>query len=794
MSSYRRRASWLLGLLLSVLTACGMASGVSAATADHLIISETVHTTRTSYSTFGSPFIKVVNPTGDEIDLSDVYLTNGATAPSTYYYNITLATPAAANPGGGNAGAFHARFPAGSSLAAGDSLAISINGSNQYYEAYGRLPDFELFEDSGSPDTVPEMDQAFPGSINAGLGGGGNIPALSTGVGSLVLYTWDGESDLVQDLDYFVWGPSNNTGSRIDKTGVTIGSGTYLADTAVADQNVIADAGPGFRRGFRRVDADEGTETLTGGNGVDGHNETSENLATTVQMVDFNVAGHLPPAPPGTHFPAAPIFTAAAVDPPLPFDGQEANLSATVKSNTAINSVTFHYSVDGGAFSVLTGNDNGGDNWSATVPGQAEGAVITWYAEADNGAGGIAVAPAQAPLYTGAWTVDEAPDPNAYPIKLLLSEICTQGATAEFIEIYNPAAFEVDLSDYYLTDSVHYENGYWLMGAGSLGPDNIGGGTYSDFTAQFPAGFKIGAGDTIVVSVPGSISFSSVFGYLPHIELYEDDDFPDGVPDMLPVFTTETGNSILTPGTGDDASTPSLTNFSDSDGGNGESLILFYYEAGEDLTVDIDLFQWGAPDRYKVDKSGITVGSSTYLPDTPAGSQQTFGSGHSHGQSYARISASEGTQSPSGSNGVAGRNETSEPYLTTFHVADFDPARPAEGSGSSEIELLIEAKTLISSMGEIMPIRFLSKAKSETKVRIFDLEGRVVYTIFDSRFDGPASSIPGAYTIRTWDGRDRNRERVKAGMYIVHLSVVSNSTGEEETITAPLVVATRLSK
>ena len=31
---------------------------------------------------------------------------------------------------------------------------------------------------------------------------------------------------------------------------------------------------------------------------------------------------------------------------------------------------------------------------------------------------------------------------------------------------------------------------------------------------------------------------------------------------------------------------------------------------------------------------------------------------------------------------------------------------------------------------------------AETKVRIYDLEGRHVITIFDSRFDGAASSVP----------------------------------------------------
>ena len=56
--------------------------------------------------------------------------------------------------------------------------------------------------------------------------------ALSDLAESLVLYTWDGTSDLVQDIDYVTWGV--NTAVRFDKTGITIGSSTFAPDTPVA--------------------------------------------------------------------------------------------------------------------------------------------------------------------------------------------------------------------------------------------------------------------------------------------------------------------------------------------------------------------------------------------------------------------------------------------------------------------------------------------------------------------------------------------------------------------------------
>ena len=52
--------------------------------------------------------------------------------------------------------------------------------------------------------------------------------------------------------------------------------------------------------------------------------------------------------------------------------------------------------------------------------------------------------------------------------------------------------------------------------------------------------------------------------------------------------------------------------------------------------------------------------------------------------------------------------------------------------------------------------------------------------------------MPGVYTTRQWDGRDATYERVRAGLYVVHLQVIDRVTGKETIKTAPVVVATRL--
>ena len=84
-----------------------------------------------------------------------------------------------------------------------------LNGSDNFFSTYSISPTYELYED-GSPDGIPDMREALAGSINnqGGLTNGGEV---------VILYHWDGASDLVTDLDYVVWVDKNEA---VDKTGV----------------------------------------------------------------------------------------------------------------------------------------------------------------------------------------------------------------------------------------------------------------------------------------------------------------------------------------------------------------------------------------------------------------------------------------------------------------------------------------------------------------------------------------------------------------------------------------------
>jgi len=217
-------------------------------------------------------FVEIINTSADTIDLSDVYLTDATFANgSVYYYQIVQGAG-----GGGGFGDFHARFPDGATIAAGARQTIAIAGSTGFEAAYGIAPDYELFED-GAADGIPDLREAFAGSIN-GQGG------FSAGE-VLVLYAWDGQSDLVADLDYALWGDKVEA---VDKTGVSIDgpdadatASTYLPDTTIGQQAVIDLNAHADGASWQRVDLTEGSETPTGGNGIEGDDETSEPFRLT---------------------------------------------------------------------------------------------------------------------------------------------------------------------------------------------------------------------------------------------------------------------------------------------------------------------------------------------------------------------------------------------------------------------------------------------------------------------------------------------------------------------------------
>ncbi|MCF6287827.1 MAG: endonuclease [Proteobacteria bacterium] len=260
--------------------------------------------TELSVTPFGAEFIEIYNNGNTTIDLSNVYLTDATfVGGNIYYYQIV-----SGGGGGGGYYDFNARFPDGASIMPGDYQTVSINGSTEFTSTLGVSPTYELYEDDGSADSIPDMRPATPDSIATPSNtSSSNCPGsqttcpsgLTDGGEVMILYTWDGSSDLVADIDYIVWGDTNEA---IDKTGVSSGVSTYLPDTAIASQILIDVAAHASSNSWQRIDLTEGTETKIGGNGVNGHDETSENTNVTfieaIPTPNIETGGVVPPGTP----------------------------------------------------------------------------------------------------------------------------------------------------------------------------------------------------------------------------------------------------------------------------------------------------------------------------------------------------------------------------------------------------------------------------------------------------------------------------------------------------------------
>ncbi len=161
---------------------------------------------------------------------------------------------------------FVVHFPTGSSIAAGGYVVVGLHSSAEFNGIYGFDPDFDFDdEDVAGP--------AMEGTI-------GSIASLTNDAEMVMLFYWDGMSDLVSDIDYLVFGDLSST---VDKTGLSSGGSAYLPDTAAGSQNPAIDPNSAGES-LTRCNYGEPGQVNTGGNGVTGSDETSESFASSFSI------------------------------------------------------------------------------------------------------------------------------------------------------------------------------------------------------------------------------------------------------------------------------------------------------------------------------------------------------------------------------------------------------------------------------------------------------------------------------------------------------------------------------
>jgi len=107
-------------------------------TADHLIFTELVLTPS------DGEYVKIINPTDTDINLSNYYLTDGTDLSNgKAYYQL----PSGDNYWSDSASDFICRFPSGYSLSAGETLTLSLRDSTKYVNSYGESADLTLNDD-----------------------------------------------------------------------------------------------------------------------------------------------------------------------------------------------------------------------------------------------------------------------------------------------------------------------------------------------------------------------------------------------------------------------------------------------------------------------------------------------------------------------------------------------------------------------------------------------------------------------------------------------------------------------
>lgn len=253
---------------------------------------------------------------------------------------------------------------------------------------------------------------------------------------------------------------------------------------------------------------------------------------------------------------------------------------------------------------------------------------------------------------------------------LLITEISVQGSEQEFIEIYNPTDAAVDLTHYYLTDLSnvdstvgsptldHMKNEFvYITTPQGVAPDN------NDFLVKFPDGAMIEPGQTLVIITAQGDAFEAATGVKPNYEIASKS---ETIPDMV----TQTKTAPTTPG---------LSN-------SQEFVLLFFWDGASALVQDVDYIRWsdtspGATvSNVGVDRTGMTVRDTAYLPDTAllkTSGEQESASKHSNGQSICRVDLAEGTELHEGGNGLDGSDETSENFSATWKLCSaYTPGQP----------------------------------------------------------------------------------------------------------------------
>lgn len=303
---------------------CAMAlTGWASAQSDHLIITEVlVDCPNEGAGGFllesnvsSAEYIEIYNPTSTAVNLHNYFISDLSNDQDREYYRLPTAPVDTADnlrrfPEISGAD-FLYQFPAGSQLQPGQTAVVTqsarrflyhfFNGSPTAPEktidnVHENLPLYTgqensplLFEVSNDLNTEGIAQGAAPVSgVPKMISRAKNVdptrdwnlsftnPSATAGE-HVVLFHWDGLTDLVQDCDIVQWGTPNGAADRLKlKNGKQNNLSTYKNENGDVSATGNLRASTSNHPVFFRISRLEPDEVATDGNGITGHDETTE--------------------------------------------------------------------------------------------------------------------------------------------------------------------------------------------------------------------------------------------------------------------------------------------------------------------------------------------------------------------------------------------------------------------------------------------------------------------------------------------------------------------------------------
>jgi hypothetical protein len=140
--------------------------------------------------------------------------------------------------------------------------------------------------------------------------------------------------------------------------------------------------------------------------------------------------------------------------------------------------------------------------------------------------------------------------------------------------------------------------------------------------------------------------------------------------------------------------------------------------------------------------------------------------------------------------GVVLQYDTSSPYLDGYEVVprSNDDMEKVEAEYSEKSMLSVEDRVfnplIPANQGGAATITFNAPEHSKVTLRIFDVRGREVKTLYDGICLGE--------TEKMWNGRDRYENLVSPGTYICFMETLTGSSKKRSTLSTPIVVVVPL--